>query len=257
MTTFEEWWPSYLGSHRNPLTRKLHFHGINLYFLSWIPFIITLKIELLYLPLICLVIGYLMGAITHFKIEKNHPNAKHPFWGVKALWVMYGLIWINKMDEEMIRVFGQSFPSKDANLIINPKNELEFSKIRRLKISNELTQHPFTDYFDIFLLKHQHPMNVFIHVLSMVWHLICLLAIFYFKALWPVLLIPVSMYMGHWAHKKFEDNFVDPMDALGSPRAVRSLWKMLWLYLTGQYWSELKKRQLRLLAFKKNKEKHV
>jgi hypothetical protein len=65
------------------------------------------------------------------------------------------------------------------------------------------------------------------------------------------------MFIGNWSHKKFEDNFVDPMDALASPRAMKSLWKMLWLYLTGKYWTELKKRQLILLAFQQKKLQNV
>lgn len=105
MKNFEEYWPKYLLSHRKRLTRRLHLIGIVLYLLSWLPFLLTFHFKyLLFIPLM-FVIGYLLGAFTHLKIEHNHPNTSHILWGLRGLIRMLWLMLTNRFDQEIIRVF--------------------------------------------------------------------------------------------------------------------------------------------------------
>ncbi|MBD3560990.1 hypothetical protein H6S82_19345, partial [Planktothrix sp. FACHB-1355] len=36
----------------------------------------------------------------------------------------------------------------------------------RNRIDDRTLAHPFTDYWDIFVLKHQHPINVALHIVG-------------------------------------------------------------------------------------------
>lgn len=36
----------------------------------------------------------------------------------------------------------------------------------RNRINNQNLDHPFTDYWDIFILKHQHPINITLYVVG-------------------------------------------------------------------------------------------
>jgi hypothetical protein len=251
--TFEEYWPYYLASHRRPVTRWMHFGGISFYFVSWIPFILFMKMEYLYFPLAGLLGGYVLSAVTHVFIEHNHPNARHPLWGVRALWRMFGLIYIRKMNQEMMRVFGTTRPSGYCDFLIVPKDEVVAQRKLRMRISDEWVDHPFTNYFDVFLLKHQHPINLYLHLLAMGFYAGCFVLILYLKELWPVLLIFSMPLIGLIAHRKYENNYVDPEDALVSPRALLSLWKMVGLWLVGRYWSEVEKRQAILKTYHHSK----
>lgn len=105
MKTFEEYWPKYLLSHRRKLTRRLHLFGITLYLASWLPFLLTLKFKyLVFIPLM-FVLGHLLGAFTHMKIEHNHPNTTHILWGFRGLLKMLWLMINNRFDEEVRSVF--------------------------------------------------------------------------------------------------------------------------------------------------------
>jgi hypothetical protein len=94
-TTFAEFYPFYLGEHRNATCRVLHFVG------SWCV-LITLAL-LAYtgrwayawvLP----VMGYGFAWVGHFAFEKNRPATfKHPLYSFAGDWVMWWQLLIGKL----------------------------------------------------------------------------------------------------------------------------------------------------------------
>jgi hypothetical protein len=101
-------------------------------------------------------------------------------------------------------------------------------------------------------MKHQDFWNTAIHVLSMyifytIWGLMI-----YHQVIWPIILIPLCVMMGNFAHRLLEDNYVDPLDTFGSWRAFKSLNKMMFLFTVGKYWTELAKRQQKLMEYQKS-----
>jgi hypothetical protein len=74
--TFTEFWPEYLGAHRDPRTRAVHYTGTILGVISFIVFLITMDWEFLVAaPLI----GYLPAMSTHPIFEGNIPKTfEHP-----------------------------------------------------------------------------------------------------------------------------------------------------------------------------------
>lgn len=105
----------------------------------------------------------------------------------------------------------------------------------RNRINDDLIDHPFDDYWEVFILKHQHPGNVALHCLAVV--------MMYAVAAWAIwtaeplilLLMPVSQLTGVVGHALFERSHVDIRDALFSWRALFSLHRMFGLAVTGRY----------------------
>lgn len=108
MKTFDEYWPKYLLSHRRKLTRRLHLLGIILYLASWLPFLFTLKLKYLGFVPLMFVLGHLLGAFTHIRIEHNHPNTTHILWGVRGLIKMLWLMITKRFEQEVENVFKDS-----------------------------------------------------------------------------------------------------------------------------------------------------
>lgn len=80
--TFQQFWPYYLGQHRLPSNRLLHYCG-SLGALFLLAFLISSKMWA-WLPII-LVVGYGPAWIGHFLIEKNRPATfSYPFWSLAA-----------------------------------------------------------------------------------------------------------------------------------------------------------------------------
>ena len=89
--SFAEFYPFYLGEHRNRTCRRLHFVGstmalaclgLLLYTRQW-PY------------LLCgLLFGYGFAWVGHFVFEKNRPASfKRPLYSFMGDWVMYAQIW--------------------------------------------------------------------------------------------------------------------------------------------------------------------
>jgi N-acyl-D-aspartate/D-glutamate deacylase len=117
-------------------------------------------------------------------------------------------------------------------------------------ISETITDHPFTDYWDIFVLKHQHPANVAFHAAGVV--------IFYGLCLWAWLsgqpwwlaLLPLSQLVGLLGHRLFEPSHVDRRDAVFSLRATRCLNRMFLRLLTGRYPGDVRRARAELQAYR-------
>ncbi len=99
---FEEFWPHYVGEHRNARTRHLHFAG------TTIALIIAAIAALLlnaWLLVPALIAAYGLAWIGHFLIEGNKPATfRHPLWSLRGDLRMYGLMWQGRMAEEVRRL---------------------------------------------------------------------------------------------------------------------------------------------------------
>lgn len=87
MKSFREFYPFYLGEHRNPTCRKLHFAGSTLVLaILGIAFASQRWMLLWLLPLV----GYGFAWVGHFAFEKNRPATfRYPLWSLMGDWVMY------------------------------------------------------------------------------------------------------------------------------------------------------------------------
>jgi hypothetical protein len=75
---FQEFWPFYVGEHRNQWCRLLHYLGTSAGYAIAISGVVTLNPVLF--P-VALVVGYAPAWVGHFFIEGNKPASfKHPLW---------------------------------------------------------------------------------------------------------------------------------------------------------------------------------
>ena len=102
ISTFEEFWPFYLGEHSKPATRMFHFVGTTLALID-----IALAIVLLdpMLLIAAPIAAYGFAWVSHFFIEKNRPATfTYPWWSLKGDIRMYGLIATGRIGAELARL---------------------------------------------------------------------------------------------------------------------------------------------------------
>lgn len=88
-SSFEEFYPFYLGEHSNRTCRRLHFVGSALV-LGVVVAVIMGRLGPLWLLSIP-VIGYGFAWVGHFVFEKNRPATfTYPLWSLIGDWVMFG-----------------------------------------------------------------------------------------------------------------------------------------------------------------------
>ena len=119
----------------------------------------------------------------------------------------------------------------------------------RLRIGPGAPEHPFTEYWPVFVLKHQNPLNVALHCLGVVW--------FYGFLAWGaaardarlLLALPGSQLIGLLGHLVFERTYIDRQDAVFSLRATWCLNKLFVLAVLGRYGREVRRYRAELSAF--------
>jgi N-acyl-D-aspartate/D-glutamate deacylase len=123
---------------------------------------------------------------------------------------------------------------------------LDAEKVERLKRRNRINatidDHPFTDYWDIFVLKHRNPYNVALHVLGVIIFYGLLIAAWLARNPWLLSLLPLSQVVGLAGHYFFERSHIDLQDAIFSFRASRCLNRMFFKLITGGYGQEILRR---------------
>jgi hypothetical protein len=93
--SFAEFYPFYLGEHRNRTCRRLHFLGASLALLCLGMLVVTGRPQYLLYGLLC---GYGFAWLGHFVFEKNKPASfKRPLYSFMGDWVMYKDIWTGKI----------------------------------------------------------------------------------------------------------------------------------------------------------------
>lgn len=84
--SFREFYPYYLGEHRNRICRRLHFIG------SSLVIVIVIAAAWMHQPLWLLlapVAGYGFAWLGHYGFEKNRPATfRHPLYSLLGDWVM-------------------------------------------------------------------------------------------------------------------------------------------------------------------------
>lgn len=86
-TRFATFFPFYLGEHRHPVCRILHFVGTSLS-LACLLQVFLMSSMWWFLAAVC--VGYLCAWAGHFIFEKNKPTSfKQPVYSFIADWVMW------------------------------------------------------------------------------------------------------------------------------------------------------------------------
>lgn len=100
--SFEEFWPFYLGEHRKPATRTLHFIGSTIALFVVAAGIATGQYSLIALGLLP---GYGFAWFSHFFVEKNKPASfSYPLWSFIADWKMWAFILTGRIGTEVARL---------------------------------------------------------------------------------------------------------------------------------------------------------
>lgn len=110
--TFEEFWPFYLGEHRSPTSRALHYAGTSMAIGTVAAAALTLNPAWL---LLTPVVGYGPAWVGHYIVEKNRPATfQYPLWSLRGDFKMLGLAVRGKIGEELTRYYGSARPAKSA-----------------------------------------------------------------------------------------------------------------------------------------------
>lgn len=113
----------------------------------------------------------------------------------------------------------------------------------RNRINDQILDHPFTDYWDIFVLKHQHPINVALHVVGILFFYGLLFWTWKLQNFWLLLGLPLTQLIGLTGHFLFEQSHIDRQDAVFSWRASSCLGRMLLRIVLGKYGEDIRQRQ--------------
>lgn len=93
--SFAEFYPFYLGEHRNRTCRRLHFMGSSLVIAVVALALLSGQWRWLWLAPLA---GYGFAWVGHYAFEKNRPATfKHPLYSLLGDWVMYGQMWRGKI----------------------------------------------------------------------------------------------------------------------------------------------------------------
>jgi hypothetical protein len=105
---FRSFWPDYVRQHSRPLTRGLHYLGTAGLLVVAAAAAATGRWRLLaLLP----VVGYGFAWMGHFLVEKNRPATfRHPWWSLRADFVMFSKMLRGQMRDEARRVLGRRPP---------------------------------------------------------------------------------------------------------------------------------------------------
>lgn len=94
-SSFREFYPFYLGEHRNRTCRRLHFVGSSLAIGC---VLLALRQSNPWWLLAALVCGYAFAWVGHFFFEKNRPATfRHPLYSFAGDWVMFKDILVGRI----------------------------------------------------------------------------------------------------------------------------------------------------------------
>jgi N-acyl-D-aspartate/D-glutamate deacylase len=111
----------------------------------------------------------------------------------------------------------------------------------RNRLSDDIYDHPFEDYWEIFVFKHQGRLNVLLHCLAVILIYAAIPLALLTRNGWWLLLAPGSQATGLVGHALFERSHVDVRDLVFSWRASRCLNRMFFSVLSGRYWGEVRR----------------
>lgn len=130
------------------------------------------------------------------------------------------------------------------------RNQGEALERFRNRLSADFEGHPFTEYWDVFLLKHQNKANVWLHCLAVfLMYFVPILAVVVGQ-LWILLFWPITQGTGLLGHALYEPTPIDTRDSIFSWRAFTSLNRMVFLVLIGKYDIELARVRNQLAEYR-------
>lgn len=102
MESFEEFWPYYVGEHRHPVNRALHYVGTSVAIGTVAAAVVTANpLWLVATP----IAGYGFAWAGHYLVEGNRPATfKHPLWSLRGDFKMLGLALRGQMGAEVTRL---------------------------------------------------------------------------------------------------------------------------------------------------------
>ncbi len=108
-SSYEEFFPFYVGQHSRPATRWCHFAGTHLGALAASAALVARRpLGVLAFP----VIAYGAAWSSHFVIEKNRPATfGHPLWSLRGDFQMLAMMWQGR-DDELTRM------ARDQRMIV-------------------------------------------------------------------------------------------------------------------------------------------
>jgi len=112
--TYAEFWPIYVGAHRNPISRGLHYVGTSVAISAFVGGLASgVYIWAILAPLF----GYGPAWFGHFVVEGNKPATfGHPLWSLASDFRMLSLALRGRMADEVTRLYGSPNPPPDAPL---------------------------------------------------------------------------------------------------------------------------------------------
>jgi len=125
---------------------------------------------------------------------------------------------------------------------MNQLNPIPQQKLEN-QINAQILDHPFTDYWDIFVLKHQNPINISLHILGIFIFYGLLFFTWKLQNFWFLLALPLTQVAGLVGHFLFERSYVNLQDAVFSWRASICLGRMFFRTLIGKYGDDVRQRQ--------------
>ncbi len=88
--SLREFWPFYMGEHRNAVNRRLHFVGTTLALLALVAAVGLRRPQL---ALVAPLLGYGFAWFGHFVVERNRPATfKYPLWSFLCDLRLWGLM---------------------------------------------------------------------------------------------------------------------------------------------------------------------
>lgn len=101
LKTFEEFWPHYLGEHRHPTNRTLHFTGTSLVYAIMVFAAFRSPVWLAVAPLV----GYGFAWVGHFFIERNRPATfTYPLWSLRGDFRMHARMLTGRLGKDLERL---------------------------------------------------------------------------------------------------------------------------------------------------------
>jgi hypothetical protein len=98
---WREFWPYYLGEHKDPRNRAMHVTGTSLAFLLIVAAVVT---QIGWLLLGAAVAGYAFAWIGHFVLERNRPATfTYPIKSLAYDWRMWALTLTGRIGREYER----------------------------------------------------------------------------------------------------------------------------------------------------------
>jgi len=100
-SSFEDYFPFYVGQHSRPQTRWLHFAGVHLgVMVASAALVARRPAGVLALP----VVGYGLAWYGHLAVERNRPASfGHPLWSLRGDLRMIAMMWQGR-DDELTRI---------------------------------------------------------------------------------------------------------------------------------------------------------